>query len=157
MVRKRNEAMRAMREEPVMAETPDSMKPASGKARHRPRLPFWLADMLAEIAGSPPDTFWTRLGGGVVAPLVLALLSLHPFLTRTVRMYSKANPVEPAVTGTGSVAVLLGLAILCGAAFMHFHFAWPHRNQMVAGLGKLLTFITGTVFGVIFFWRMVTT
>jgi hypothetical protein len=138
----------------TMAETPDSMKPASGKARRCSLLPFWLADLLAEIAGSPPDTYWTRIGGGVAAPLVLALLSLQPLLTRTVRMYSKANPVEPAATGTGTVAVLLGLAILCGAAFLHFHFAWPHRNEMVAGLGKLLSFVVGASLAVAFFWKM---
>ncbi len=137
-----------------MAKSPDKVKRGAGKAERCPHLPFWLADLLAEIAGSPPNTYWTRIGGGVVAPLVLALLSLHPFLTRTVRMYSKANPVEPAVTGTGSVAVLLGMAILCGAAFLHFHFAWPYRNEMVAGLGKLLSFVVGAVLAAAFFWKM---
>ena len=138
----------------TMAETPDSMKPASGKGRRCSRLPLWLGDLLAEVAGSPPNTYWTRMGGGVVAPLVLALLSLHPFLTRTVRMYSKANPVEPAATGTGSVAVLLGLGILCCAAFLHFHFVWPHRNEVVAGLGKLLSFVVGSVLAAAFFWKI---
>ena len=121
----------------------------------RGRLPFWLRDLLADIAGSPPEGFGARVLGGFVAPIVIALLSLHPFLTGTVCLYRKANPGVPAVTATGSGAVAFGLLILSVAAFLHFHFAWPYRNETVAGLGKLLSFLAGTIFAVVFFWKLI--
>ena len=87
--------------------------------------------------------------------MALVLVSLHPFLTKTVRMYTRTDPLIPAVTGTGSVAIVFGLTILCGAAFLHFHFFWAYRYQLVAALGKLISFAAGTLLGAIYFWKLV--
>ena len=44
------------------AKLPESTDPESSS---RVRLPFWLRDLLADIAGSPPDGFGARVLGGV--------------------------------------------------------------------------------------------
>jgi hypothetical protein len=33
---------------------------------------------------------------------------------------------------------------------------WPYRNELVAGTGKLLSFLAGTVFAIVFFWKVIT-
>lgn len=119
----------------------------------RERLPFWLRNLLANVSGSP-STFWTRFLGGIVATAIIALLSLHPILTRTLRMYTKTHPLVPFQIATGSVAVLFGLIVLSAAAFLHFHFAWPRRSYVVSGFGKIVSFLVGTVLAIVFIWKL---
>jgi len=102
-------------------------------------------DLAESLSGTASGSAFSRIAGGVVAPIVTGLFGLRASIARQATL--------PASRGTrldlsGAAAVSLGVALLAAGLFLHFHFVWTTSERLYrwANLGKglsLVVFIAG--------------
>lgn len=106
------------------------------------RLAFMLVDAVEELGGAPPNTWWNRVVGAFLGPLVLGLAGLRVVLIRKVAIYNPFFKIisRPKLTATGMPAVAAGLALICLALAIHFRCFWYARRPVVGAAGMISSF-----------------
>lgn len=101
-------------------------------------------EFVAELSGNVPKTFWFQTLGGIVIPLIAALLGIKVLVIGRVAMRTRYSPLTPLMI-YGTTARMIGLVWICAALFIHFHFFWPHRNRKICSYGKIMAAIIGSL------------
>lgn len=90
--------------------------------------------------GSASGSTFSRIVGGVLAPLVLGGFGLHAcWVGHAVLVGKYGEKLELS----GPDALVFGAALLAAATFLHFHFVWAtvERLYVWAGVGKALSLL----------------
>lgn len=100
------------------------------------------------LSGGASGSAFSRIAGGVVAPLVIGLLGLHACVTRRATLPGRGGI---SLDVGGPAAVSFGIALLGVALLLHFHFAWTTSERLYrwADIGKtasLIASIAGLVY-----------
>jgi len=101
-----------------------------------------MADLLPaiDLDSFVEDNPYNRWGGGVVAPVILLLLSTQILYHPRVFFYLERRHQVP-VTLTGFDAISLALCLVFPALYLHCHFFWSLNERLspYALAGKLLS------------------
>lgn len=112
------------------------------------RLRFWIEDGAANLGAPPADTFWTRVVGGWLGPVVLAAIGVQAVLLRTVSLRERYSWAKVDIKGPAAVAG--GLALISIAVYVHFYCYWSRRSLLVGGVGMMLSGVAAGILLVAF-------
>ena len=93
-----------------------------------------------KFSGTPETTFWSKWFGGVITPLFCFSYGLYCCISQqAVFIGSRGITLDVS----GKIAILLGLAWISGALFLHFHYFWPtfRRLWILTDFGKIISLI----------------
>ena len=87
-------------------------------------------------SGRPASKLW----GGIIAPIVVALDGLYSVIVRKSFSFGLRYP-QPEFEGMG--AIYWGIGLLFVAAFLHFHFYWTVSEKLwkYSGLLKIISIL----------------
>ena len=105
------------------------------------------------LSGDASGSLFSRLAGGVIAPLAVAAYGLHSCLTQKAYLYVRGMKLEL----NDRLAICYGVAVIGLALFLHFYFIWTVSSRLYryAGICKLISLLILIIgFGYVL-WRVI--
>ncbi|MFH0953468.1 MAG: hypothetical protein V1873_03975 [Verrucomicrobiota bacterium] len=115
------------------------------------RVVFWLVDGAANLGAPPPDTFWTRVVGGWLGPLLVGALGAYCVVRQRI-VFRADYAFWEKIPITGPAAVAAGLGLISIAIFAHFYCFWSRRHLFAASIGMLVSGLATGVSLLAFIW-----
>ena len=95
-----------------------------------------------DIDDDPPNDPWSKWGIGIVVPCLIGGYGITRILFRHAVLHGRRGM---SMTLNGWDAVMLGLAILAVALFLHSRYFWSNTDRLAsyAGLGQFVALLLG--------------
>lgn len=95
-------------------------------------------DLIGHLSGIPNETIWSKWIGGLIVPLCIAIYAIRCILSAEAVLWGQHNQDWELKGRTG---IILGVAWLCAAIFLHCHYFWPtiRRLNLFTDVGKTVS------------------
>lgn len=97
-------------------------------------------DVADSLSGTPEPSMWTKWFGGIIVPAFTLGYGIRCCIIKKALFIGSSSRFRPGMQLDGSEAVAMGVAWMCLALFLHFHYFWPtlKRLYIFTDFGKIV-------------------